>query len=120
MGRTPDSADLVARLRQQAPNWWLQMPALLSPAEHEALQRSIGGTTRERMLRELAEAVEGLTATRPCVLVLEDLHWSDAATIEWLAWPGGEGRRGCWCWARIVRWRRLCGRTPCAPWYRHC
>ena len=38
------------------------------------------------MLRELAEAMEVLTAARPCVLVLEDLHWSDTATIEWLAY----------------------------------
>jgi predicted ATPase len=36
------------------------------------------------MLRELAEAVEALAAMRPMVLVLEDLHWSDAATVDWL------------------------------------
>ena len=38
------------------------------------------------MLRELAEAMEALTEVWPCVLVLEDLHWSDTATIEWLAY----------------------------------
>src|SRR5262245_6607593 len=38
------------------------------------------------MLRELAEAVEALTAARPVVLVLEGLHWSDAATVDWLAY----------------------------------
>jgi DNA-binding winged helix-turn-helix (wHTH) protein/predicted ATPase len=86
MGRTPDGPQLVALLRQQAPSWLLQLPALLAPAEYEALQRYAGGSTRERMLRELAEAVEVLTATRPCILVLEDLHWSDTATIEWLAY----------------------------------
>jgi DNA-binding winged helix-turn-helix (wHTH) protein/predicted ATPase len=86
MGRTPDGPQLVALLRQQAPSWLLQMPALVAPAEYEALQRYAGATTRERMLRELAEAVEVLTAVRPCVLVLEDLHWSDTATIEWLAY----------------------------------
>jgi predicted ATPase/DNA-binding winged helix-turn-helix (wHTH) protein len=86
MGRTPDGAQLVALLRQQAPSWLLQLPALVAPSEYEALQRYAGATTRERMLRELAEAVEVLTATRPCVLVLEDLHWSDTATIEWLAY----------------------------------
>ena len=86
MGRGPEGPALVALLRQQAPSWLLQLPALLSPADYEALQRSAGGSTRERMLRELAEAVEALTAARPCVLVLEDLHWSDTATIEWLAY----------------------------------
>lgn len=86
MGRTPDGPQLVALLHQQAPSWLLQMPALVAPAEYEALQRYAGATTRERMLRELAEAIEALTAARPCVLVLEDLHWSDTATIEWLAY----------------------------------
>jgi predicted ATPase len=38
------------------------------------------------MLRELAEALEVLTAIRPLVFVLEDLHWSDRATLEWLAY----------------------------------
>ena len=48
------------------------------------MQRRAGGATRERMLRELAEAVEALT--RPAVvLVLEDLHWSDGSTVDWLA-----------------------------------
>ncbi|HEY7494798.1 MAG TPA: AAA family ATPase [Candidatus Tectomicrobia bacterium] len=86
MGHTPDGPQLVALLRQQAPSWLLQLPALLAPAEYEALQRYAGGTTRERMLRELAEAMEALTAVRPCVLVMEDLHWSDTGTIEWLAY----------------------------------
>src|SRR5215510_5013850 len=88
MGRTLDGPQLVTLLHQQAPSWLLQLPALLAPAEYEALQRYASGTTRERMLRELAEAVAVLTATRPCVLVLEDLHWSDTATIEWLAYVG--------------------------------
>ena len=39
----------------------------------------------ERMLRELTEAVERLTGSEPLILVLEDLHWSDRATLEWLA-----------------------------------
>ena len=37
------------------------------------------------MLRELAEAMETLTLERPMVLVVEDLHWSDYATLDWLA-----------------------------------
>ena len=37
------------------------------------------------MLRELAEAIEAVTAERPLVLVLEDLHWSDVSTLDWLA-----------------------------------
>jgi DNA-binding winged helix-turn-helix (wHTH) protein/tetratricopeptide (TPR) repeat protein len=85
LGRGQDSAHVVALLHQAAPSWLVHLPALVPAAEYEAVQRRAGGTTRERMLRELAEAVEGLTAQRPVVLVLEDLHWSDGATLDWLA-----------------------------------
>jgi predicted ATPase/DNA-binding winged helix-turn-helix (wHTH) protein len=73
-------------LRQYAPTWVLQMPTLLSVAEREAVQRQAMGASRERMLRELAEAVEAITAEQPLVLLLEDLHWSDHATLDLVAW----------------------------------
>jgi predicted ATPase len=34
---------------------------------------------------ELTHAIEALTAVKPLVLVLEDLHWSDHSTIELIA-----------------------------------
>ncbi len=63
----------------------MQLPWLLEAADRDALQRELLGATRERMLREMAEAVEALTAQAPLVLVLEDLHWSDSATLDLLA-----------------------------------
>jgi predicted ATPase/DNA-binding winged helix-turn-helix (wHTH) protein len=86
LGRSPDGAPLMAVLTQHAPSWLVQMPALLSNADLTTLQQRTSGTTRERMLRELAEVVEVLTAARLLVLVLEDLHWSDGATLDWLAY----------------------------------
>jgi predicted ATPase len=61
------------------------MPAFLSTAELEELQRRTAGVTRERMLRELAEALEALTAERALILRLEDLHWSDYSTLDLLS-----------------------------------
>jgi hypothetical protein len=58
------------------------MPALLTMTEREALQRTTAGATKERMLRELAEAVEVMTVERPVVLWLEDLHWGDYSTLD--------------------------------------
>jgi len=75
----------VELLSQQAPTWLVQMPALLSTEAFAALQRKTQGTTRERRLRELTEAVEVLTAERGVVLWLEDLQWSDVSTLDWLA-----------------------------------
>lgn len=82
LGAGPDGRMLVDLLRRHAPTWLAQLPALVDPSEHEALARRSQGSTRERMLRELADLIEAATRDRPLVLVLEDLHWSDHSTIE--------------------------------------
>ncbi len=82
--RGPNGAPLRSLLEQHAPSWIAQMPSLL-PVTARA-QRVSGRITQPRMLRELTEALEWLTAERPLVLVLEDLHWSDGSTLEWLAY----------------------------------
>jgi class 3 adenylate cyclase/predicted ATPase len=86
LGRESGGQRLIELLSHQAPTWLVQMPALLTAPELEMLQRKTQGTTRERMLREMAEAVEKLTAERPLVLWLEDLHWADVSTLDWLAY----------------------------------
>jgi DNA-binding winged helix-turn-helix (wHTH) protein/predicted ATPase len=83
--REPDGKRLIDLLSQHAPTWLVQMLALLTTTDLEVLQRRTQGATRERMLRELAEAVEVLTTERPLVLWLEDLQWSDVSTLDWLA-----------------------------------
>jgi predicted ATPase len=82
----PQGASLIPLLRQYAPSWLVHLPALLAPEEWERLARTASGVTPTRMLRELADALEVLTFIQPLVLVLEDLHWSDRATLEWLAY----------------------------------
>jgi predicted ATPase len=84
--RGPDGRRIVEVLSQQAPTWLVQMPALLHASELEALHRRVLGATRQRMLRELGEAIEVLTSDAPLVLVLEDLHWSDSATLDLVSW----------------------------------
>ena len=69
-------------LRAHAPMWLLQMPSLLSPSDRESLSREMAGATRERMLREIGDALDALTAEVPLVLILEDLHWSDYSTLD--------------------------------------
>src|SRR5262245_61191351 len=84
--RGPEAAQVLGLLEQYAPLWLLQLPAGLRALAREALQRQVHGAAPERMLRECAEAVEALTAERPLVLVLEDLHWSDQATLALVAY----------------------------------
>jgi DNA-binding winged helix-turn-helix (wHTH) protein len=76
--------DFVPQLRRCAPSWLAQMPWLLDPADAMALRRSLSERRPERMLRELAVYLEEITATKPLVLVLEDLHWSDPSTVDLL------------------------------------
>jgi predicted ATPase len=83
--REPDAQRLIDILSSHAPTWLVQMPSLLKAAELERLQRTVQGATRERMLREMAEALEAASSECPLILVLEDLHWSDYSTLELLA-----------------------------------
>ena len=80
--RSPGGTEVLRLLRQQAPAWLAQMPALVPQNERESLQSQVAGATRERMLREMAEAIEALSSESALVLVLEDLHWSDYSTLD--------------------------------------
>jgi predicted ATPase len=73
-------------LRAHAPMWLLQMPSLVSASDRESLSREVSGATRERMLREMGETLEALTADLPLVLILEDLQWSDYSTLDLISY----------------------------------
>jgi len=79
-------------LRAHAPLWLLQMPSLLSRADREVLSREMSGATRERMLREMGEALDLLAAEVPLVLILEDLHWSDYSTLDLISYLATQRR----------------------------
>jgi hypothetical protein len=85
--RDADGDRFVAGLREHAPSWLAHLPSVLDPADRAALVRTTGGVTVAQMLRELTDALEAFTVGRPLVLVLEDLHWSDRATLHgWHTW----------------------------------
>ncbi|HEY5898525.1 MAG TPA: AAA family ATPase [Burkholderiales bacterium] len=69
-------------LRSIAPTWLLQLPWLSTPAERENLRQELSGAGQPRMLREMAELLERYTENRALLLVTEDLHWSDQATVQ--------------------------------------
>lgn len=80
---TRDSDEECLRLmRRTAPSWLAQLPWLVDAQEQATLMRETRGVTRERMLRELGEFMRAWTADHPLVLTLEDLHWSDHATLD--------------------------------------
>jgi DNA-binding winged helix-turn-helix (wHTH) protein/predicted ATPase len=77
--RQAGAADAIDALQQYAPSWLTQLPSDLSSP------RAPTGTTPERMLRELNDAFDVMTMGTPLVLWLEDLHWSDLSSLDWLA-----------------------------------
>lgn len=82
-GRNADHAiDVMAK---HAPTWLVQLPGLVPADLVEQLQRRAAGATQARILRELAEALEELSADAPVVIVFEDLQWTDPSTAELLA-----------------------------------
>jgi DNA-binding winged helix-turn-helix (wHTH) protein/predicted ATPase len=84
LGASAEGAHFRTILATHAPSWLAQMPSLWTRSERSALEAR-GRATRERMLRELTLAVETIAADAPLVLTLEDIHWSDASTLDWLA-----------------------------------
>jgi DNA-binding winged helix-turn-helix (wHTH) protein/tetratricopeptide (TPR) repeat protein len=85
--------DLLPAIRSHAPSWMLQLPSDIELPERAAFQDELFGVTRERMLREFCDLVEALSADRVLVLVLEDLHWSDFATLDVLSrFARGKGK----------------------------
>jgi len=77
---------LITLLRKHAPTWLVQLPGVIEENEMQALRLHVQGATQQRMLREIAEAIEVGTVQRPLVLLLEDLHWSDQSTVELLTY----------------------------------
>lgn len=91
-----DSGEMVlALMRRVAPTWLLQLPWFVSDEDRRELQREAGGATQDRMLREFGELVDRVSGEEPLLLVLEDLQWSDHATVQLLGYlarrRGGSG-----------------------------
>jgi DNA-binding winged helix-turn-helix (wHTH) protein/tetratricopeptide (TPR) repeat protein len=77
-----EDGSLVEVFAKRAPTWLIQFPALVQPEQRDSLQREILGSTRERMVREICEALEVISAQEPLVIILEDLHWVDPSTLD--------------------------------------
>ncbi len=75
-------ASVALLLSAVAPTWLLQLPWLSTPDQRESLRRELVGVSPDRMVREMGELLDRYTEQRPLLLVTEDLHWADRATIQ--------------------------------------
>lgn len=83
--QSADGDRVVQLLSRHAPSWLAQLPSALDDDSHRRLLGRTHGTPASRALREMAQATEALCEDRPLVVVLEDLHWSDMSTLDWLS-----------------------------------
>lgn len=86
---------VVPIFRQHAPTWFAQFgSAQFAPASSgsaagladgvEALRGAPQSPASPRMLREMGDALEALSAFEPVVLLLEDMHWADPSSSDLL------------------------------------
>jgi DNA-binding winged helix-turn-helix (wHTH) protein/tetratricopeptide (TPR) repeat protein len=86
--RSARGAQTAAALVRHAPTFAAQVPHLLGDEQLAEVRRRAAGGNESRQLRELSEAFEALCSQDPFVLVLEDMQWSDVATIDLLSLLG--------------------------------
>ena len=81
----PGRERIAAILRTYAPTWCMELPtAFASSGSLEKLQQETIGATKERMMREMGDALGMLSNTSPVVLLFEDLHWADPSSVDLL------------------------------------
>ena len=77
--------DILELFKKHAPMWLLQMPSLLEIKDRDELERRLAGTNSERMMREMLDTLQQLSLNSQLVIYLEDLHFSDMASVQLLS-----------------------------------
>jgi DNA-binding winged helix-turn-helix (wHTH) protein/tetratricopeptide (TPR) repeat protein len=83
--RDAGDGSMIQSFARRAPTWLVQFPSMVKAEQREALEKEMMGATRERMVREICEALESITVQDPLVLILEDLHWVDPSTLDFIS-----------------------------------
>ena len=65
--------------------WLAQLPGRAAAPPVRGALPLVAGASGDRMLRELTYAVEVIAAQQVLVLGIEDIHWSDRSTLDWIA-----------------------------------
>lgn len=93
LGRLRDAPERIATLVRYAPSFSLLVPHLLSEAQEAEARRRTRANGDCAMAREILDALDAMAATQPMVLVLEDMQWSDLATIDLVSQYGQRRER---------------------------
>jgi len=80
--RGSEGDSVVQVLAKQAPTWLMQLPGFVKQEHRQNLPMEILAAARERMVREICEALETIASQKPLLLVIEDLHLADQCTVD--------------------------------------
>ena len=80
-----DGAQVVSDLRHSAPTWLAELTSVQEKSELDDLRLRTAGVTTARLRQELNTVLARVAARQPVLIVLEDLQWSDASTLDWLS-----------------------------------
>jgi DNA-binding winged helix-turn-helix (wHTH) protein len=83
----------IGALVRYAPTFLQQVPHLCPANQLAEITQRAGAGSDSRLARELIEAIEAIASQTTIVVVLEDLQWSDLATIDLLALLGQRRER---------------------------
>jgi DNA-binding winged helix-turn-helix (wHTH) protein len=83
----------LAALVKFAPTFLAQLPHLVPDGQLDEVAKRARAGSDGRTVREVIEAIESLATAHTIVIVLEDLQWSDVATIDLLALLGQRRER---------------------------
>ncbi|HSK76358.1 MAG TPA: AAA family ATPase [Thermoanaerobaculia bacterium] len=86
LGQEPERRELLGLVGRYAPGWLLRTPWLFEgEGGRRALERTARRMTPDWSPWGIAQALETFARRSPLVLMLEDLHWSDPATLDLLS-----------------------------------
>jgi len=80
--RGSEGESVVQVLSEKAPTWLLQLPGFVKQEHRQHLSIEMLPAARDRMVREICEALETIASQKPLLLVIEDLHLADQCTVD--------------------------------------
>jgi tRNA A-37 threonylcarbamoyl transferase component Bud32/tetratricopeptide (TPR) repeat protein len=81
--RQDPSTRVRATMKALAPNWYAQVVSGTSLDTSE-----VKANSQDRLKRELVSLFEDLSKERTLLLFIDDVHWADASTVDFLAYVG--------------------------------
>jgi tetratricopeptide (TPR) repeat protein len=82
-----DPTGTVSRaMKLLAPTWYVQIAPLAGDSDASRLAENVRVASQERLKREFGAFLAEISRTQPVLVNIDDLHWSDIATVDLLAY----------------------------------